>query len=61
MKRHHLEAGVAVGIFTLFVLAMTAVVWSLFNLLLGPTFATGVIFVVVLIVIGATVIDWITE
>jgi hypothetical protein len=50
-----------VAAFALGVLALTALVWAIINTYAGPTMATGVIALVLIIGIGATIIDYLTE
>ena len=57
----HLQAGAIVATITLVALIAVALIWSGINAAAGPTMATGVIALALLVGIGATVIDYLTE
>lgn len=57
----HLEAGLIVGAIALAALAATTIIWVGIAAFAGPMMATGVIGLTLIIGIGATIIDYLTE
>ena len=57
----HIQAGFLVGALLLATVAVLALVWRALAVLIGDVPAIGGVIVVVVVAIGATLIDWMTE
>ena len=57
----HLQAGLILGAIIASALVAGAILWKVFEVLMGTTVANSVLIGVAIVIIGSSVLDWFTE